>query len=1183
MAKSIKGITIEIGGSTTGLSNALKSANSSISKTQKELGKVQKALKLDPSSTEMVKQKQELLAKQIETTKGKLEALKAAKKVADKEMKQGTEYNEEQYRELQREISNTEAQLKRLKTESRNTHGTLTTLLDNTGSALETVGGKLDKLGDKMLTVTGAAVGIGVAAGKSALDFEDSMANINTLLDDTSNLEKYETAVKELSRETGKDLSTMADGMYQAISSIGDGTDTAGIFGVMAKSAKAGGAEVTDSVSLISAGMKGYNSVNEKTAQLISDLAFQTAKLGVTTFPEMAKSMQPLFPLSSSLNLSYEELFGTMATLTGVTGNTSEVSTQLKAVFSNLIKPTESMGNLIKKYGYENGQAMIEAEGFAGVLEILKEETGGQSDKLGELFSSTEALTAVTALTGAQCDTFKDKLSQMSSVAGTTDAAYEKLETRGDSLRKAWNDTQIMAVELGETLLDLVTPTLEDVSEWADKVTVSIETMTDEEKKQIVKSAALVAALGPVLKVFGNLTSGAGTTAKAIVKITSVLGPWGTAALVAAAAIGALAVSINKELNKPLTEAKETAEKSRKSFAEFADAVDEARESKIKDFSAADEEADHLQDLREELSKLVDENGNVDESNRDRAQFIIDELNEALGTELEMEDGILANYNEQTEAIDKLIEKKRAKSKLDAAEDEYNTAITQREEAKKENAELLADLNAAKKQEEDAYKAYQEALATGDTRATGIGQEYLKYREARRIIESQYNENLGFIGSLDATANGYDDAMVAYEKGDYDKMNQLLTQQQVTFTAGGKTSISTLGEQAAEATKNMDSLRRLYEKGMGGITEEMVEEAEKTAIIATQEYQKAGGNAGIGYITGLNSKGEAIYESAESLGAKAVEGVHMTEDELQAVFERIGFEAPQSLIDAMKNKTPFTQQAVINLLAAMFETGEVNAEDLTTLFEKIGVDIPDAMIDSMTGMREDVLMEAIELFAAWKTAADNEKPGLIKKLRELGFDVATNGVGEMELVFNSTTLNAPGLDTNSWMVKTKSTVAEMQYYVNQNPITGEYRLKTVYSTPKEKSDAIISGYLAQHAAGGIFTTPHIALVAEEPAGEAIIPLSPARRQSALAILNETAALIGYSPTQYAAEMAYSHADRQAAAYPAAVPAQGGATVIEKGAIQTVIHTQSQNPDAIYNHFTRRMTREVNKVARSKGQ
>lgn len=112
--------------------------------------------------------------------------------------------------------------------------------------------------------------------------------------------------------------------------------------------------------------------MNVKTAQSISDMAFMTQKLGVTTYKELASSMQPLFPLGKSLNVSYQELFGSMATLTGVTGNTAEVTTQMKGLFTGLLKPTDSMSKLMQKYGYQNGQAMIKSEGMSGVLKILQ-------------------------------------------------------------------------------------------------------------------------------------------------------------------------------------------------------------------------------------------------------------------------------------------------------------------------------------------------------------------------------------------------------------------------------------------------------------------------------------------------------------------------------------------------------------------------------------------------------------------------------------------------------------------------------------------------------------------------------------------------------------------------------------------------------------------------------------------
>lgn len=402
---------------------------------------------------------------------------------------------------------------------------TAQTSLDTLEKKFEAVSQKFEAASKKFAPISAAVAGVGAASGKMALDFEDSMANVNTLLDDPSHLEGYKNAVRRISDNTGLSLETMSAGMYQAISSLGDGgEETERIFTTMARSAKAGGAEVSDSVALISAGMKGYNDISNETAQKISDLAFQTAKLGVTTFPEMASSMQPLFPLANSLNLSYEELFGSMATLTGVTGNTAEVSTQLKAVFSNLMAPTTAMQGVIEKYGYSSGQAMLESEGLAGMLKIVQNETGGQADKMAELFSSTEAVTAMTALTGSQFDTFNDKLGQMSDAAGATNAAYEKLQTNGDKLRKAWNQVKNMGVLLGSTMLDMLAPSITALTDKIDIFSEYFANTEEPTRRFIVIIGAVVAAIAPALMLMGKLSGIGATFAKGLALIASPAG-----------------------------------------------------------------------------------------------------------------------------------------------------------------------------------------------------------------------------------------------------------------------------------------------------------------------------------------------------------------------------------------------------------------------------------------------------------------------------------------------------------------------------------------------------------------------------------------------------------------------------------------------------------------------------------
>ena len=529
---------IEFKAVTSEFSSGIKKMNSDIQTVTKELKLNAAQMKGAGENADLLKQKQQLLSKEYEAAKTKVnltsKSMEEAKRILGEGSKEYQNLNNRlieaktQEQNLKNQLDETTQKLK----EQYSITGYLSKGFKTAGDHIQgfadktkAIGGGIESAGKKLMPFTTGIVGMGVVGSKTALDFEDGIANINTLLDDDSHLEGYKNTVRKLSDDTGMSISTMTDGMYQAISSLGDGgKETEKIFGTMAKSAKAGGAEVADSVSLISAGMKGYGSVNDETAQKISDLAFMTAKLGVTTFPEMAKSMQPLFPLSSSLGISLEELFGTMATGTGVTGNTAEVSTQLKAVLSNLMKPTEAMQGLIEKYGYANASAMIESEGLSGVLKILQDETGGQSDKLAELFSSTEALTLMTALTGAQFDTFNEKLGQMGDVSGTTEEAMSKLETKGDSIRKTMNLAKNTLMEAGTVLMDSFAPVIVDAADGVKNLSEGFSKLNPEQQQTILKIAGIVAVAGPLLIGIGKVTTGISSVIGVAGKLTSGIG-----------------------------------------------------------------------------------------------------------------------------------------------------------------------------------------------------------------------------------------------------------------------------------------------------------------------------------------------------------------------------------------------------------------------------------------------------------------------------------------------------------------------------------------------------------------------------------------------------------------------------------------------------------------------------------
>ena len=115
-SKNIRGITIQIGADVTQLDKGLKTADKSIKQVQNELKEVEKALKLDPGNTELVSQKQQLLAEQVQKTSEKLKLLKDSQAQVEEQFRSG-KIGEEQYRAFQRELASTEAELRKLRTE----------------------------------------------------------------------------------------------------------------------------------------------------------------------------------------------------------------------------------------------------------------------------------------------------------------------------------------------------------------------------------------------------------------------------------------------------------------------------------------------------------------------------------------------------------------------------------------------------------------------------------------------------------------------------------------------------------------------------------------------------------------------------------------------------------------------------------------------------------------------------------------------------------------------------------------------------------------------------------------------------------------------------------------------------------------------------------------------------------
>ncbi|MBT9156684.1 MAG: hypothetical protein DDT37_01672 [Firmicutes bacterium] len=307
--------------------------------------------------------------------------------------------------------------------------------------------------------------------------------------------------------EVGKSTADLTRGLYQVISAFGDTADTAKILEINAKAAAAGLSTTEEAIALTSAVTKAYGDTSATAVGKVSDLALQTVRLGQTTFPELAASMGKVTPLAAAMGVNMEDLFGTMATLTGVTGSAAEVSTQLRAVLQGLMSPSEIMDKKLASLGHASGAAMIETLGLQGALRQLHEASGGSAIEMAKLWGSVEAGVAVMALTEGQAGSFDTKLKEMQDTAGATDIAFKE-QTQGiNEAGFAWKQLTVQLTVLAQQVGDLLMPTLSRLIDQVSKMITWFTNLNDTTKTMIIIAAAFAAAIGPVLMVLGFLFS----------------------------------------------------------------------------------------------------------------------------------------------------------------------------------------------------------------------------------------------------------------------------------------------------------------------------------------------------------------------------------------------------------------------------------------------------------------------------------------------------------------------------------------------------------------------------------------------------------------------------------------------------------------------------------------------------
>ena len=529
-AGRIKGITIEIGGNTTKLVSALANVDRAISKTQTNLRNINKALKLDPTNTALLKDKQVELSKAIEETKQKINTEKEAYEQlshADK-----TPENVERMRQLKTQIDLDTAALKQLEEQARQSASVLGTQMQVAGEKIQAVGDKVKGVGEKIAnfgqrlttTVTLPIVAAGTKAAQSFYEVDKTMTLTNQTMGSTAEEAKMlNSAMQEAARNS---IYSMSDAATATLNFARAGLDAAQAADIlapaMALAAGEGGNLDTVSQGLVGT-LNGFGADFDEAAHY-ADVFANACNNSMLDVDSLSNSMGIAANVFKTAGYSVEDAALYIGVMADKNIEAGEAANALKTGIARLVRPAKDAQVALDSLGW----SVTNTDGtMKDTITIQKE----LHDKFKDL-SEAEQISAASAIFGkmqmskwlALINTAPEHVQELADSIGVNNTAMEMsdamMEGQAGSILRLKSSLDVLMNSFGQIIAEYIQPLVDKLQELTDK----FQAMDEEDKKRIVRIAALVAAVGPALMIIGKVIIGIGFLIEKIGVITTAIG-----------------------------------------------------------------------------------------------------------------------------------------------------------------------------------------------------------------------------------------------------------------------------------------------------------------------------------------------------------------------------------------------------------------------------------------------------------------------------------------------------------------------------------------------------------------------------------------------------------------------------------------------------------------------------------
>lgn len=347
---------------------------------------------------------------------------------------------------------------------------------------------------------TAAAAAIYAGPVQAAQKYETALAKVNTIADTTQvPLEKISQEVMALSNKTGVAANALAEDVYNAISAGQETGDAVNFVSTSTKLAKAGFAETSQTLDVLTTILNAYGKSADEVGH-VSDVLIQIQNKGKTSVGELSSVMGKIIPTANSYNVSLEQLGATYAIMTAGGIKTAETTTYANSMLNELGKSGSTADKILRKVaGGGFSDLMANGSSLAEVLNILQTEAQKSGKTIKDMFGSAEAGTAAVKILEAGVDGFNASVEGMLNSKDATDKAFAIMsDTTENKMAKAKNSINNLQIVLGQNLLPIV-------GNVADKVAGAVTRVSEfaQANPQLVQTVMKVVGALAALKLGG--------------------------------------------------------------------------------------------------------------------------------------------------------------------------------------------------------------------------------------------------------------------------------------------------------------------------------------------------------------------------------------------------------------------------------------------------------------------------------------------------------------------------------------------------------------------------------------------------------------------------------------------------------------------------------------------------------